>query len=94
MGMAISNEQKIAAFGGIMDLIGKEAIGEWFSAILPPNRLEQVLIIAKVGDGRYGYYTGHYQNGIFYADDIEIENSTVICWKYDDAENIVKLLKF
>ena len=94
MEMAISNEQKIAAFDGIMRLVGTHALGEWFGAAAPPERLEQVLMISKVGDGRYGYYTGHYQNGIFHADDIEIENSTVICWKYDDAENIVKLLKF
>ena len=89
----VSNEQKIAAFDGIMDLIGKEAIGEWKKGSEVPERPTQCLIIASAGRHQYAYWMGYYEDCAWYAEDMQLDSKRVICWKYDDAENIVKLLK-
>lgn len=92
-GMAISNEQKVAAFDGIMRLVGIHALGEWFSGSTPPERPTPILIIAKYACC-YMYWTGYYAEGKWNVEDQVLSEKQVVCWKYDDAENIVKLLKF
>lgn len=93
-GMAISNEQKVAAFDGIMRLVGIHALGEWFGSTNRPTTNKPILMITKFAD-KYFYFGGHFESANDrFIDDSDEELKCVICWKYDDAENIVKLLKF
>lgn len=89
----ISNEQKAAAFDGIMRLVGAHALGEWYSECVVPEYPIPILMICA-GNKNHSYLTGFFISGKYYDhNDNEVEMK-VVCWKYDDAENIVKLLKF